>query len=153
MENWRVTIHRIRGFLGKRSRDKELDAELRAHLEMLAEENIRRGMSPVEAREAARREFGGVEQTKELHREQRSIQLLDALLQDLRFAFRGLGKRPGFAMVAILTLALGIGSSAAVFSVVDRILFRSLPYPHDDRLVSFGDKAPFEAIEFVLGPD
>jgi predicted permease len=153
MENWRVTIHRIRGLLGKRSRDKELAAELGAHLEMLVDENIRRGMSPVEARHAARREFGGVEQAKELYRDQRSVRTLDALLQDLRFALRGLGKRPGFAVVAILTLALGIGSTTAVFSVVDRILFRSLPYPHDDRLVSFGDKAPFEANEFVLGPD
>jgi putative ABC transport system permease protein len=153
MENWRVTIHRIRGFFGKRSRDRELEAELRAHLDMLTDENIRRGMSPVEARYAARREFGGVERAKELHREQRSIQLIDSLLQDLRFALRGLKNRPGFALVAILTLALGIGSTTAVFSVVDRILFRSLPYPHDDRLVSFGDKAPFEANEFVLGPD
>jgi len=130
-----------------------LDLELRAHLEMLTEENIRRGMSPAEARYAARREFGGVEQTKELYRDQRSIQFFDSLLQDLRFALRGLRNRPGFALVAILTLAVGIGSTTSVFSVVDRILFRSLPYPHDDRLVSFGDKAPFEANEFVLGPD
>ncbi|HKV62095.1 MAG TPA: ABC transporter permease [Candidatus Acidoferrum sp.] len=153
MENWRVAIHRIRGFFGKRSRDEELYAELRAHLDMLTEENIRRGMNPSEARYAARCEFGGLEQAKELHREQRSIQLLDSFLQDLRFALRGLKNRPGFALVAILTLALGIGSTTAVFSVVDRILFRNLPYPHDDRLVSFGDKAPFEANEFVLGPD
>jgi predicted permease len=120
---------------------------------MLTEENIRRGMSLAEARHAARREFGGVEQAKELYLEQRGIQLIDSLLQDLRFALRGLRNRPGFALVAILTLALGIGSTTAVFSVVDRILFRSLPYPQDDRLVSFGDKAPFEANEFVLGPD
>jgi len=153
MENWRVTIHRIRGFLGIRSPDTELDAEFRPHLEMLTEENLRKGMTPEEARYAARREFGGVEQAKELYRDQRSVQLLDALLQDLRFSLWGLRKRPAFAMVAILTLALGIGSTTAVFSVVDRILFRSLPYPHDDRLVSFGDKAPFEANEFVLGPD
>jgi putative ABC transport system permease protein len=153
MENWRVAIQRIRGFFGRTSRDKELEAELRAHLDMLTEENIRRGMNPMEARNAARREFGGVEHTKELYREQRGIQLFDSLLQDLRFALRGLRNRPGFALVAILTLALGIGSTTAVFSVVDRILFRSLPYPHDDRLVSFGDKAPFEANEFVLGPD
>jgi predicted permease len=120
---------------------------------MLTEENIRRGMSLAEARHDARREFGGVEQTKELYREQRGILLIDSFLQDLQFALRGLRNRPGFALVAILTLALGIGSTTAVFSVVDRILFRSLPYPHDDRLVSFGDKAPFEANEFVLGPD
>jgi putative ABC transport system permease protein len=149
----RIFGARLRGLFRKRHLDGDLDAEVRAHLEMLAEANIRRGMSPVEARYAARREFGGVEQAKELYREQRSIQFLDALLQELRFALRGLGKRPGFASVAILTLALGIGSTTAVFSVVDRILFRSLPYPHDDRLVSFGDKAPFEANEFVLGPD
>src|SRR5437879_2650945 len=149
----RIFGARWRGLLSKRQLDQDLDAELRAHLEMLTEENIRRGMSPVEARYAARREFGGVEQTKELHRQQRSIALLDALVEDLRFALRGLGKRPAFALVAILTLALVIGSTTAVFSVVDLILFRSLPYPHDDRLVSFGDTAPFEANELVLGPD
>jgi putative ABC transport system permease protein len=153
MQGWRVAVNRIRGLFAKRSHENELDAELRVHLEMLTEENIRRGMSPAEARHAARREFGGLEQTKELYREQRSIQLLDSLLLDLRFALRGLRNRPGFALVAILTLALGIGSTTAVFSVVDRILLRSLPYPQDDRLVSFGDKAPFEATEFVLGPD
>jgi putative ABC transport system permease protein len=153
MQGWRVAVNRVRGLFTKRSNEKELDAELRAHLEMLAEEHIRRSMSPAEARHAARREFGGVEQAKELYLEQRSIQLIDSLMQDLRFALRGLKNRPVFALVAILTLALGIGSTTAVFSVVDRILFRSLPYPHDDRLVSFGDKAPFEANEFVLGPD
>ncbi len=153
MGRLRIFGARMRGLFRKRQLDGDLDAELRAHLEMLTEENIRRGMSPVEARYAARREFGGVEQSKELHREQRSIPFLDAFLQDLRFALRGLRNRLGFALVAILTLSLGIGSTTAVFSVVDRILFRSLPYPHDEELVSFGDKAPFEANEFVLGPD
>jgi predicted permease len=153
MEWLRIFGARLRGLLHKRHLDGDLDSELRTHLDMLTEENIRRGMSPVEARYAARREFGGVEQAKELYREQRSVQFLDALLQDLRFALRGLRNRPAFTLVAILTLALGIGSTTAVFSVVDRILFRSLPYPHDHRLVSFGDKAPFEANEFVLGPD
>ena len=153
MLGWRVIVNRIRGLFTRKNHDSELDLELRAHLEMLTDENIRRGMSPAEARYAARREFGGVEQTKELYRDQRSIQFFDSLLQDLRFALRGLRNRPGFALVAILTLAVGIGSTTSVFSVVDRILFRSLPYPHDDRLVSFGDKAPFEANEFVLGPD
>jgi putative ABC transport system permease protein len=153
MQGWRVAVNRVRGLFTKRSREKELNVELQAHLEMLTEENIRRGMCPAEARHAARREFGGVEQTKELYNEQHGIHLIDALVQDLRFALRGLRNRPGFALVAIITLAVGIGSTTAVFSVVDRILFRSLPYPHDDRLVSFGDKAPFEANEFVLGPD
>jgi putative ABC transport system permease protein len=153
MEWLHIFVARLRGLFRKRQLDGDLDAEFQAHLELLTEENIRRGMSPADARYAARHEFGGVEQAKELYRDQRSIPFLDALLQDLRFALRALGKRPGFAFVAILTLALGIGSTTAVFSVVDRILFRTLPYPHDDRLVSFGDKAPFEANEFVLGPD
>ncbi|OLE57710.1 MAG: hypothetical protein AUG13_02635 [Chloroflexi bacterium 13_1_20CM_2_59_7] len=153
MERWRVAVNRIRGLFARRNKEKELDAELRAHLEMLAEENIRRGMSPEEARHAARREFGGVEQTKEIYRERRGLPFLDALLQDLRFALRLLANSPGFALVVVFTLAVGIGATSAVFSVVDRLLFRSLPYPQDDRLVSFGDKAPFEAMEFVLGPD
>src|SRR5260370_33758309 len=153
MEWLRIFGARLRGLFRKLHLEADLDAQLRAHLEMLTEENIRRGMSLEEAHYAARREFGGVEQTKELYREERGVQFFDALLQDLRCALRGLAKRPSFALVAILTLALGIGSTTAVFSVVDRILFRSLPYPNDERLVSFGDKAPFEAIEFVLGPD
>jgi putative ABC transport system permease protein len=108
-------------------------------------------MTPQEARYAARREFGGVEQTKESYRDQRGLPFLDALLQDLRFALRTMAKAPAFAVVAILTLALGIGATTAVFSVVDRILFRSLPYPNDDRLVSFGLVAPIERNEFMLG--
>src|SRR4029077_8105017 len=153
MEWLRIFAARLRGMFRKHQLDSDLDAALRAHLDMLTAEYLHKGRTQEEARRAARREFGGVEQTKELHREQRAFHFLDVLLQDLRFAIRSLAKRPAFSTVAILTLALGIGSTTAVFSVFDRILFRSLPYPHDDRLVSFGDKAPFEANEFVLGPD
>jgi len=73
------------------------------------------------------------------------------LIQDLRYGIRTLAKNPGFTVVAVLTLALGIGASTAVFSVVDRILFRALPYPHADRLVSWGVSAPIERDEFMLG--
>jgi putative ABC transport system permease protein len=149
----RVAVTRLAGSFSKSARDAELDEELRAHLEALAEENVRRGMTVDEARRAARREFGGVEQTREAYRELSGLPLLDTLQQDLRFALRGLTQRPGFAIVTILILALGIGATTAVFSVVDRVLFRSLPYPHDERLVSFGVKAPFEGIEFMLAPE
>lgn len=153
MDRLRVFAARLLGLFRNRRADENLDAELRAHLELLTEENIRRGMSPDEACRAARREFGGVEQAKELYRDQRGLPALDILLQDLKFALRGLMNKPGFAIVAILTLALGIGATTAVFSVVDRILFRRLPYPNDERLVSFGVMAPFDSREFMLGPD
>ncbi len=138
-------------FLHQRRLEEDLREELQAHLDALTEENIRSGMSPEDARAAALREFGGVEQTKEIYRQQRGLPFLDVALQDLRFALRGLVKRPGFAIASVLTLMLGIGATTAVFSVVDRILFRSLPYPHDDRLVSFGLLAPIERNEFMLG--
>jgi putative ABC transport system permease protein len=150
---FRIGVTRVQALLAKSSSEASLDAELRAHLQLLIEENMRRGMSQEQARYAARREFGGLEQTKERYRDQRGLPGLDMLLQDLTFALRGLRKKPGFALVAILTLALGIGATTAVFSVVDRILFRSLPYPEDDRLVSFGFIAPFDSREFMLGPD
>jgi len=153
MISLRSWLSRLLGIFRRSRRDSELNAELQAHLDLLTAENIRRGLSPREAREAAHREFGGVEQTKKAYREQHGLPFIDTLLQDLRFALRMLAKKPGFAVVAILTLAVGIGATSAVFSVVDRILFRNLPYPQDERLVSFGVMAPFDSREFMLGPD
>ena len=149
----RSWLARFLSLFGHERRDSELNDELQAHLDLLTAENVPRGMTTKEARYAATREFGGVEQTKAAYREQRGLAFLETLLQDVRFALRMLAKKPGFALVAILTLALGIGATSAVFSVVDRILFRSLPYPQDDRLVSFGVMAPFDSREFMLGPD
>ncbi len=153
MNGLQTFLMRLAEVFRKERRERELEAEVRAHLDALAEENVRRGMSMGEARQAARREFGGVEQTKEIYRGRRGLPLLESLSQDLRFACRSLAKRRGFTAAAILIVALGVGATTAVFSVVDRILFRSLPYPEDDRLVSFGVKAPFEGIEFMLAPE
>jgi putative ABC transport system permease protein len=154
LANWIYTLPlKLRSFFERQRADRELDEELRYHIESKTEAYITKGMASEQARRAALIDLGGVEQTKEVCREQRGLLFLEDVSQDLRYATRTLATRPGFTTIAILTLALGIGATTAVFSVVDRVLFRSLPYPHDDRLVSFGVKAPFEGIEFMLAPE
>src|SRR6266446_2580730 len=129
-----------------RTLENDLDDELRSHLEMAVELNLRKGMSAEDARREALKSFGGVEQTKESYRDQRGLPMIDTTLQDLRFGFRILRRSPGFSLLAILCLKLGIGANAAVFSWIECILFR--PYPavtHQDRLVAVGGTARCEA--------
>jgi predicted permease len=126
---------RFRAFFHKPELDAELQAEIAAHLEMAIEENLQRGLSHTEARRQALVRFGGVELAKDQHREARGLMKLDILLQDLKYTFRTLGRDRGFTMVAILILALGIGANIAVFSVVNTLLLRPLPFPKAQELV------------------
>ena len=117
--------------------EADLDQEVHSHLAMLVEENIRAGMSPKEAQRAARIEIGGVEQVKEQVREERVGNWLRSVISDCRYAVRQLRKNPGFSAVAILTLALGIGSTTAIFSVIDGALLNPYPYKNAKRLATF----------------
>lgn len=125
----------MRGFFSKKALDADLEAEMATHLEMAIEENLGRGLPFSEARRLALVRFGGMEQAKEQHREARGLMKLDILLQDLRYAMRTLAHDRGFTIVAIFILALGIGANVAVFSVVNTLLLRPLPFPNAHELV------------------
>jgi putative ABC transport system permease protein len=137
-------------FVARCNSARELDEELRFHVEQSTQANIAAGMTAKEARRQAQIDFGGVEQTREETYRQRPGWLLETTLQDMRYALRGFRRNPVFTVTVIVTLALAIGSTTAVFSVVDRILFRS-PYAHEGRLVSIGLVQSLEKQEFMLG--
>ncbi len=138
---------RIEGLFQKRKLDADMAEEMRAHIEMRTRENIEAGMSADEARYAALRQFGWVDNIKETCREQRGVTWLEHLVQDFRNGARMLHKNPGFTAVAVLTLALGIGANTAMFSVVNGVLLRPLPFHEHDRLVTLWEGSPAQGVD------
>lgn len=135
---------RLRGVLRRASVEREMDEELRFHVEMRAAENVRRGMNEAEARREALRSFGSLARVKEHCRDFKGGGMIDTLLQDLRYAARTLRRRPAATLVILVTLALGVGANAAIFSVVNAVLLRPLPFRDPDRLVSLRETLPDE---------
>src|SRR5258708_18805039 len=144
----------LRNLFLPRRVEVDLDQEVQSHLEMLTEENIRAGMPPEDAQRAARIELGGIEQVKEQVREERIGNWLHSVLSDCRYGLRMLRKNPGFAAIAILTLAMGIGANTAIFSVVQGVVLAPLPYPDPDRLVLIRENTPaLQHLVWVSYPD
>lgn len=131
------TLYRIRAVFRRGAMEDELDGEVRFHLERETEKNLARGMSPREARRRAYRDFGGVDRFKERSRDARGTRWLDDLRWDVRHGLRRFRREPGLTLLAVLTLALGIGGTVAIHSVVSGLLLRPLPFEHEDRLTVF----------------
>jgi predicted permease len=149
MRWFQALLFRLRAITRRPTLEEELEAEMADHLASETEELIRRGMSPQQARETARRTMGRTDRIEEECRDARGVTWWEHLRQDIGFAFRILRKKPAFSAMAIATIALGIGSTTAVFSIVDTVLLRPLPYPEPGRLVlveGIGMPGPFEAM-------
>jgi predicted permease len=135
IDTLRELLARLASFFRKQARDEDFDQEMAAHLEFAVQENLRRGMPPDEARRHALIEIGGVSQARELHRESRGLPRLDAVIQDLQYVGRTLKRDAGLTAFAVLMVGLGVGASCTVFSVLNALLLRPLPFADPDRLV------------------
>ena len=150
MRNLRAFLIRFATFFRRQSHDDDFSRELDSHLAMHIDENLRRGMTPAEARRSALIKLGGITQTQQAVRDRRTLPFLETFFADLRFAARLLRKNPGFTTVAVLTLALGIGANTAIFSVVDGVLLQPLPYRNPEQLYRIREIVPQMAKSYPL---
>ncbi|MCI0447221.1 ABC transporter permease [bacterium] len=144
----RAWFAKMFGFVNSQKQEQEFADELESHLHMHVEDNVKSGMTPDEARRQAVIKLGGIEQTKERHRAQRKISLLEIVFRDLRYGTRRLLKSPGLTIIAILSLALGIGANTAIFSLINTAALRPLPIKHPEQLVSLTNKT--EEVHFPV---
>src|SRR5665213_2114153 len=131
----RRAVASVLASMNKRRLDRELEDEIRAHLELAERDAVARGLSREEAHREARLSFGGIEGMKEEHRDHRGFRWIETLLRDFRYGLASLLRSPGFTAVVVGVLALGIGGTVAMFSVVDAVLLKPLPFPEPDRIV------------------
>src|SRR5215510_7728043 len=143
----RAWLLRFKGLFLKDARERELADELESHLQMHIDDNIRAGMSPQEARRVAVMKLGGVDQTKEAYRDRSTIPFLESVVQDLRFTLRQLRRNFAVTAAVVLTLAAAIGANTAIFSVVNAVLLRSLPYPNADRVVNINTTSSHRGLD------
>ena len=156
MKVLRALLMRLFGIFGSRRAERELSDEIESHIQLHADDNIRAGMSPAEARRRAVIALGGVEATKEAYRDRRGVPAFESLVRDLRYGARTLVKSPGFAIAGIVILGLGIGVNTAIFTVVNAVVFKPLPFADADRIMRLWHTPPqstFAGMEvFALSP-
>src|SRR5688500_12276487 len=142
MKSVRAWLMRVFGVFGSSRAERDLSAEIESHLQLHIDDNVRAGMSPQEARRRAVMALGGVERTKEEYRDRRGLPAFESLVRDLRYGVRTLIKSPGFAVSGVLILGLGIGVNSAIFTVVNAVVLRPLPFTDADRIVRVWQTPP-----------
>lgn len=142
MRKLRALILRLKGLLSKAARERDLAEEIESNLQLHIDDNIRKGMSPQEARRVAVMKLGGIDQTKEAYRDRATVPFIESVIQDLRFTLRQLRKNPAFTITATAMVALGIGASVAIFAFVNAALLKPLPYEKPARLVFVTETTP-----------
>jgi predicted permease len=155
MKSLRASVMRLLGMFGSRRAERELSAEIESNLQLHIDDNIRAGMTPQEARRRAVLALGGIEQTKEEYRDRRGLPAFESLVRDLRYGVRTLIKSPGFAIAGVIILGLGIGVNSAIFTVVNAVVLRPLPFADSDRIMRVWQTPPpslFNTPTFPLSP-